>query len=136
MRMNPYLSFDGQCEDAFTFYERCLNGTITMMVRYAGSPMEGQVPPAWRDKIIHARMTVGSSDLMASDSMPNFHQAAQGFSVSLNIDEPAEAERVFQALSAGGTVRMPIQQTFWAIRFGMLTDRFGIPWMINCEQAD
>ena len=135
MQLNPYLLFNGQCEAAFRFYERCLGGKIVAMMPHAGTPAEGQVPPEWRDKIIHARLVVGDQVLMGSDAPPDHFEKPQGFSVTLGIDNPVEAERVFNALAENGTVRMPIQQTFWAERFGMLVDRFGIPWMINCEKS-
>lgn len=135
MQLNPYLTFDGQCEKAFKFYERCLGGKIEAMITHRGSPMAQQSPPEWQDKILHARLTVGDEVLMGSDGMPGCHEKASGFSVSLGIADPADAERIFNALSENGAVRMPLQQTFWALRFGMLVDQFGIPWMINCEQA-
>jgi PhnB protein len=134
MQLNSYLFFNGQCEAAFKFYEQCLGGKIDAMLTHAGTPVEGQVPANWRDKIMHARLVVGDAVLMGSDAPPEHFQQPQGFSVALGVDEPAEAERIFNALADKGTVRMPIQQTFWALRFGMLVDRFGIPWMINCEK--
>jgi PhnB protein len=135
MKLNPYLIFNGQCEAAFKFYERCLGGQIVAMGTYGDSPMGDQTPPERRNTIIHARLMVGDTVLMGSDSPPENYEKPQGSSVTLNVDDPAEAERVFHALAADGTVRMAIQQTFWATRFGMLVDRFGIPWMINCEKA-
>jgi PhnB protein len=135
MQLNPYLSFNGQCEAAFKFYEQCLGGKIEAMMPYAGSPMEADVPPEWRNKIMHVNLKVGDQELMASDSPPEYYEETKGFSVLLSIDDPAEAERVFHALAENGTVRMPIQETFWAARFGMLVDQFGTPWMINCDQA-
>ena len=133
MQLNSYLFFNGQCEAAFKFYEKCLGGKIDAMLPHAGTPAEGQVPANWRDKIMHARLVVADAVLMGSDAPPEHFQQPQGFSVALGVNEPAEAERIFNALAEKGTVRMPIQQTFWALRFGMLVDRFGIPWMINCE---
>ena len=135
MQLNPYLMFNGNCEAAFKFYERCLDGKIVAMMTYAGSPMEAQAPPEWRNKVMHARLTVGDKVLMGSDAQPGCHEEPKGFSVTLGIDDPADAERIFHALSENGTVRMPIQETFWAVRFGMLVDQFGIPWMVNCEKA-
>jgi PhnB protein len=135
MQLNPYIMFNGQCEAAFKFYEQCLGGKITAMVTHADTPAEANVPSEWRDRILHARLTVGDWVLMGSDTPPEHYEAPKGFSVTLGIDDPAEAERIFNALAENGTVRMPLQQTFWAARFGMLIDRFGIPWMINCEQA-
>jgi PhnB protein len=131
--VNAYLNFNGQCEEAFRFYERCFGGKIDAMMTHAGSPMEGQVPAEWRNKILHARMTVDGQVLMASDVPPNRYEKPQGFAVSLGIEKMADAQRIFQALSEGGTVQMPLQKTFWAAGFGGVTDRFGIPWMINCE---
>ena len=135
MQINAYLSFDGQCEAAFRFYEQLLGGKIEAMIPHAGTPAEQHTPPEWRDKIMHARLTVGTNVLMGSDAPPgHYHEASKGYSVSIGLDDPQEAERIFQALAEGGTVRMPLQTTFWAARFGMLADRFGIPWMINCEE--
>ena len=136
MQLNSYLFFNGQCEAAFKFYEKCLGGKIDAMLPHAGTPAEGQVPANWRDKIMHARLTVGDEVLMGSDAPPEHFQQPQGFSVALGVNDPAEAERIFNALADKGTVRMPIQQTFWAVRFGMVVDRFGIPWMINCEKSE
>jgi PhnB protein len=135
MQINPYLFFDGNCEEAFNFYAKVLGATIEAMFPHAGSPAEEHVPPEWRSKIMHARLVLGNQVLMASDAPPGRQDPMKGFSVSLNVDSTAEAERIFQALAEKGTVTMPIQQTFWAARFGMLVDRFGTPWMINCEQA-
>jgi len=133
MRVNPYLFFNGQCEAAFKFYAQVLGGKIEAMLPHKGTPAEQHVPPEWRDKIMHAKLVVGGDVLMASDAPPDRKQETGGYSVSLQIDEPAEAERIFNALKQGGTVRMPLEKTFWARSFGMLVDRFGIPWMINCE---
>jgi len=135
MQLNPYLSFNGQCEAAFKFYDRCLDGKIVAMMTYASSPMEGQTPPEWRSKIMHARLMVGDEVLMGSDAPPERYEGAKGFSVTLGIENPGDAERIFRALAQNGTVQMPIQETFWATRFGMLVDQFGTPWMINCEKA-
>ena len=135
MELNPYLTFNGQCEAAFKFYERVLGGKIEAMMTFGSSPMAEQTSPEWRNKIMHARMTVGDQVLMASDAPPDRHEAMKGIMVTLGIDDPKEAERIFRALADKGTVQMPIQETFWAARFGMLTDQFGTPWMINCEQA-
>jgi PhnB protein len=135
MQLTPYLTFDGQCEAAFKFYAQCLGGTIVSMLTHGDSPVAEQVPSAWRDRILHARLLVDDGVLMGSDRPPDDHEATKGFSVSIGIKDPAAAERIFHALAANGTVQMPIQQTFWAARFGMLIDQFGVPWMINCDQA-
>ncbi len=108
MQLNPYLTFKGQCEAAFKFYEKCLGGKIVAMLTHAGTPAEQHVPPEWRNKILHAYMIVGDQVLMGSDAPPDRYQEPKGFSVSLTIKD---------------------------VRFGMLVDQFGIPWMINCAQA-
>lgn len=132
MRINPYLSFDGQCEAALQFYERCLGGKIVYMMTYAQSPVAPQVPPEWGKRIYHATFSFGDQTLGAADAPPGRYQSPQGFSLTLDIDAPAEADRVFERLSEKGTVQMPVQVTHWARRFGVLTDQFGTPWMINC----
>jgi PhnB protein len=134
MQLNPYLLFNGQCAAAFKFYENCLGGKIEVMMSHAGTPAESQVPANWRDKIIHARLVVGDKVLMGSDAPPDRYEAPKGFSISLGVDSPAEAERIFKALSAKGTVNMPLQKTFFAEGFAMVVDQFGIPWMILSQQ--
>jgi len=135
MQLNPYLLFNGQCEAAFKFYEKCLDGKIEGMMTHGESPMSQQVSPEWRNKIIHARMVVGDYVLMGSDAPPEHYEEPKGFSVSLSVKDPTEAEHVFNQLAQKGKIQMPIQKTFWSVRFGMLVDQFGIPWMVNCEQA-
>ena len=135
MQTNPYLFFKGDCEEAFRFYERVLGGRIVAMMTHEGTPTAEHTPAEWRGKIIHARMIVGDQVLMASDAPPGHQEDMKGFSINVGVDDPSEAERIFHALAEGGTVRMPIQETFWAVRFGMLVDRFGTPWMVNCEKA-
>ena len=134
MQINPYLFFTGQCEEAFRFYEKLLGGKIEVMMAHEGTPAADAVPPEWLKKILHARLVVGDQVLMASDAPPGRQAKPQGFSVSLNLKDEVEAERIFKGLAEGATVTMSFQQTFWAKRFGMLTDRFGIPWMVNCEK--
>ena len=132
MRLNPHLQFDGQCEAAFKFYEECLGGRIVVMMPYADSPIGEQIHPDWRKKILHTTLTVGNYLLQGSDVPAESYRKPQGFSVMLNIEDVSEAERVFNALSQSGTVQMPLQETFWAKRFGVLTDQFGTPWTVNC----
>ena len=134
MRLNSHLNFNGDCEAAFKFYEKCLGGKITFMMPYQGSPAASAVPADWQHKILHATLTVGDQLLQGSDAPPPHFQKPQGFSLTLALNDPAEAERLFAALSENGTVRMPLQETFWASRFAMLVDRFGTPWMINCAK--
>ncbi len=136
MELNPYLMFNGQCEAAFKFYEKSLGGKIVAIQTFGDSPMAEKVLPEWRDKIIHARLVAAGKVLMGSDAPPPDHfEQPKGFAVSIGVADPADADRIFNALSENATVQMPIQKTFWSVRFGMLVDQFGIPWMVNCEQA-
>jgi PhnB protein len=128
--LSPYLFFDSNCEAAFKFYEKTLGGKIEMMLRNEEGPPE-MAPPERKHKIMHARMTIGDQVLMASDAPPDHFHKPQGFSVSLTVKDPAEAERKFKALSEGGSVNMPFGKTFFSKGFGMCSDQFGIPWMVN-----
>ena len=134
MRMNAYLSFRGDCEAAFSYYREHLGAEVGQLFRYAGSPMADQVPADWGQKNMHGTVTIGGAALMAGDVVPADYQAPRGFSMSLALDDTGMADRIFRALSDGGTVQVPLAETFWAARFGMVSDRFGIPWMINCER--
>jgi PhnB protein len=134
MQLTPYLVFNGDCAAAFKFYEKVLGGKIVGMQTHGESPMKDKVPPDWRDRILHARLTIGDQVLMGSDSPPQDYHKPEGFSVSIGVDKPADAERIFHALSENGTVQMPLQESFFASRFGMLTDRFGVHWMVACEK--
>ena len=136
MQLNPLLTFNGRCEEAFKFYQQWLGGNIQTMMTYADSPMGDQVPSEWREKIIHATMIVGGTTLMGNDAPPDRYEEPRGISVTIQINDPADAERIFRALSEDGTVTMPLQETFWAARFGMVVDRFGIPWMLNCGKSE
>jgi PhnB protein len=136
MQINPYLNFNGTCAEAFRFYEQVLGGKIMMMQTHGESPMRDQVPPDWHDAVMHVSLAAGGQVLMGSDAPGEYYEKPQGFSVSLQIEEAADAERIFNAFSEGGQVKMPLQKTFWAGRFGMLVDRFGTPWIINCEKGD
>ena len=137
MKLSPHISltFNGQCEAAFKFYERCLNGSITFMLTWGDSPMAKDAPAGWTSKIFHATLVVGNTTLQGSDPAPGSYEPPRGFSITLNPSE-GDAERLFTELAEGGTVRMPLQKTFWAVRFGVLTDRFGIPWVINSEKSE
>src|SRR4051794_22321376 len=136
MQVNPYLFFDGQCVEAFHFYEQALGGKLEALMTYGDLPEGTPVPPGAKDRALHARLSVGSQALMGSDCPPGEYQPPQGFSVALQIDQAAEARRIFDALAADGTVTAPFGQTFFSAGgFGMLVDRYGTSWMINCEQA-
>jgi PhnB protein len=133
--MNPYLSFKGDCEAAFTFYAKCLGGQLGAIFRYAGTPMDYQVPVSWSDKVMHGSVAVGDQVLQGCDVAPDRYEEPKGFSLALQIGSTADAERVFHALAEDGRVVMPLEKTFWAARFGVVIDRFGIQWLINCESA-
>jgi PhnB protein len=136
MQMTPYLSFNGQCEEAFKFYEQCLGGHLGTIFRYAETPLAARVPDDWQDKVMHGSLRLGDQMLMGGDLAPDRYVEPKGFQLSLQIGSTAEAERVFGALAEGGQIVLPLERTFWAVRFGMVIDRFGIPWLVNCEGSD
>jgi PhnB protein len=136
VQISPYLSFKGECEAAFTLYAECLGGQTGAIFRYGGSPMADQAPADWQDKVMHGSLTIGTLLLMGGDVPPGRYEEPKGFSLSIQIKDPAEAERIFDALARDGRVTMPLEKTFWAERFGMVADRFGIPWLINCEGSE
>ena len=135
MQLYPYLMFDGQCEAAFKFYEECFHGRTIFMMIYENTPMDLKTPPDWRKKISHATFALGKLVFYGADALPGKYQKPQGFALQLNLNDRAEAERIFKTLAKAGTVQMPLQETFWALRFGMLVDQFGIPWHVNCEKS-
>jgi PhnB protein len=134
MQLNPYLTFNGTCREAFKFYEQVLGGRILFSMTWGEMP-GGQAPPGTENMIMHTTLSVGEARLMGADSPPDQFKQSQGIALSLHFTDPAEGERIFNALSEKGTVTMPFQKTFWAAGFGMCNDQFGIPWMVNCEQA-
>jgi PhnB protein len=135
-QLNTYLTFDGTCAEAMRFYERTLGGKLAVLMTHAESPMAAQTPPGSADRIMHARLELDGGVLMASDSMAGHpYKGMHGFSLSLVCPTAAEARKLFDALGAGGRVTMPLQKIFWAEAFGMLVDRFGMPWMINGAMA-
>jgi PhnB protein len=138
MQIEPRISliFNGDCDAAFTLYRQCLGGTVTFRLAWGDSPMADQAPAEWRDKILHATLTVGGTSLSGADVLPGAYQRPQGFQVQLNLDDAAAAERIFTQLADGGQVTVPLQQTFWAQRFGAVVDRFGVPWGINCGERE
>ncbi len=135
MQLNPYLLFNGQCEAAFKFYEQVLGGKITFTMTWGEMPGANQFPAEAHKLIMHATLSVGDEVLMGADSPPGSYQHPQGISVSLHLKDTAEGERIFNALAENGAMQMPFGQTFWSPGFGMCVDQFGIPWMVNCEQA-
>ena len=132
---NAYLNFNGRCAEAFRFYERCFGGKIKFMQTFGESPIKDSVQPDQYGLIMHVALDVDGDTLMGSDTTPDRYEAPQGIYVSIAPKTYADGERVFNELSAGGKVEMPFQKTFWAAGFGMTRDRFGIPWMVNCEGA-
>jgi PhnB protein len=131
MLVQTYLHFSGQCEAALNFYRQHLGAEILYMGHYKDSPMEGETTPDMLGKVMHATFRIGSVDLMASDASSDPQSKMQGFSLSLTPGSVDQAENMFKVLSENGKVTMPLQQTFFAERFGMLVDQFGIPWMIH-----
>ncbi|HTD13008.1 MAG TPA: VOC family protein [Steroidobacteraceae bacterium] len=134
MQTAPHLHFNGNCGEAFKAYADTLGGEIAFSLTYGEAPGAEKAPPELRNKIIHARLDLGGQFLTGCDVPPGTFQAPQGFNVLASIAKLDEAERAFKTLSQGGTVTMHFAETFWAKGFGMCTDRFGIPWMINCEK--
>ena len=135
MRIEPYLHFGGQCEEALAFYARCLGGRVGTVKRFAGSPMDTpRLPPEWKDKVLHAELEAEGLRLLASDGMPGAPRPAfSGITLSLDLgEEKQRAQQVFEALSEGGQVRMPLAPKFWGAAMGMLQDRFGVGWMVSC----
>jgi PhnB protein len=132
MRMTTYVNFAGRCAEAFRFYEQHLGGRIDMMMTHGQAPDQSRVSQEWKDAVLHARISIGGTELAAAD-IPNAEPMRSAY-LSLGVDSDAEAERVFSALSDGGRVFMPMQETFFATRFGQVQDRFGINWMILHER--
>jgi PhnB protein len=132
MKMLTYVNFAGKCAEAFRFYEKHLGATIGMMMTHGQSPDQSNVKPDWKDAVLHARLLVGGTELMGAD-IPNAQPMRSAY-LSLNVDSDAEAERIFSTLADRGEVFMPMQETFFATRFGQLRDRFGINWMIIHER--
>jgi len=131
MKLQPYLYFNGDCRDAFTFYRQVLGGEIATMMTYGEGP-PGLAGPERQDAILHATLKIGDQELLGSDAPPDRYRPPAGFDVTIALDDLDEAKRIFAALADGGSVTMAMQETFWTRGFGMLTDRYGVHWMINC----
>lgn len=136
MQLIPYLNFDGDCREAFEFYAQALRGDIEFIQTFGETPMGAPPSAEMRDRIMHVRLVAEAATLMGSDAMPGQGVKPQGFAVAIVVKDPAEAERIFNALSDKGKINMPIQQTPWADRFGMCTDKYGTPWIINGNLHD
>lgn len=137
MLVQPYLFFDGRCEEAVEFYRSALGAEVTMLLRYRDSPeppQPGMVPPGSEDKIMHSSFRIGETMVMASDGRCAGQPSFQGFSLSISVAGDAEAERLFTRLADGGQVQMPLARTFFSPRFGMVADRFGVSWMVIVPQ--
>ena len=134
MHVQPYLFFNGRCEEAIEFYRRALGAELQMLMRFKESPdppPPGMLPPGFENKVMHAALRLGETTLLVSDGHRGGQPDFQGFSLAIAVADAATADRVFNALAEGGQVQMPLGQTFWSPRFGMLTDRFGLAWMVN-----
>lgn len=135
MQVSVHLNFNGDCRQAMERYCELMGGEIVSMTTFGATPAGEDVPRDWQDKIIHATMSLGGVIVATADIPPERYQPSQGFNMFVELEEPDEAGRVFDALAEGGEIRMPMQETFWAKRFGVVVDRFGIPWEVNCSQA-
>lgn len=135
MTIQPRISlvFNGECDEAFALYQQCLGGTVFRLT-WGDSPMANQAPAEWRDKVLHATLTVNGIEIYGGDVLPGLYERPKGFQLQLNLDDADAAERIFALLADRGEVTVPLQETFWAKRFGSLVDRFGIPWGINCGE--
>ena len=136
MHTCTHLVFSGQCEAAFRHYERCLEARISFLMRYSESPQAVDVPPGFSDRVYHSSLEIGNQRITGADNPSGSKVKHEGFSLALRLDDPAEADRIFGELAVDGQVQVPIQETFWAARFGMVTDCFGIPWMIDCGKQE
>jgi PhnB protein len=131
MRFSPHLIFDGQCRRALQDYQRIFGGRITTMLTYGGSPMASQFDPLYHDRIVHATLVIGEVELTGVDVFPSDYRIPQGFFVTVTIDEPQRAAKIFNSLASGGEIRMAFQPTFWSSGFGVVIDRYAVPWEIN-----
>jgi PhnB protein len=134
MKLNTHLNFNGNCREAFDEYAKIFGGKVHGVLTWGDSPMRPDSSPEMGDKVMHARIDLANATYMGSDNPPEWYSQPKGFGVTASTDTPEDAERIFAALSQGGEVSMPLQETFWAHKFGMVRDRFGIPWMVNCEK--
>ncbi|MDD3618225.1 MAG: VOC family protein [Desulfobulbaceae bacterium] len=136
MLVEPYLFFEGRCEEALEFYRRALGAEVTFLMRYRESPDPASIRPGMEEKVMHANVRIGNSTLMVSDGLCSGRASFSGFSLTIALAEEAETRRLFGALSEGGKVEMPLAETFWSPCFGMVTDRFGVSWMVMTEAPE
>lgn len=131
-KIHAHLNFPGNCREAFAYYADLFGGEIVTMTPFSDTPARDHVPPEWKDKIWQATLRLETSEIMATDSPPHMYNQPQGFGITIHVDDPAKAEAVFHSLADGGSISVPLQQNFWAQKFGIVTDRFGTPWIVNC----
>ena len=132
MKVQAYVTFGGRCEEALEFYKASLGAEVTGLVRWKENPDQGmKTPPGYAEKVMNAAFRIGDTELMADDGMGENFPEFKGMTLAIEVADDTEAQRVFAALSEGGTVSMPLMKTFWTSSFGMLTDKFGVPWMVN-----
>ena len=134
MRIDFHISFSGRCQEAFEFYKTILGGEIELLT-YGNSPAGKDVPPEWSKKIIHGSFRLNNLEIAGADELPEHHKSLSGFQLLLQLESTAESQRIFNAFSEGGFVTMPLQKTFWSQSYGIVTDKFGIPWEINSATA-
>jgi PhnB protein len=135
MRISCHLIFDGQCKSAFTEYRSILGGTVTTLITFGESPLADQVPSEWAARVLHATLAFEDQEILGSDAFPGEPCRPQGFAVTLSTQDPAWTQAVFDRFARAGIIKMPLQQTFWARLFGVVTDRFGVTWELNCAHA-
>ena len=133
MQISPHLSFDGRCKEAFEAYQHLLGGELVMLT-YGASPLATTVDASWHERIVHATLRLDGFELAGADVRTEDYRKPQGFSVLISVDEREEAERLFSALAVGGEIQFPFQKTFWSLGYGLVTDRFEVPWEISCAQ--
>ncbi|HEV2287481.1 MAG TPA: VOC family protein [Candidatus Acidoferrales bacterium] len=135
MQLIAHVNFNGNCEEAFNLYAQALGGKIQSISRYSDAPGRQDVPPEWGSKVMHVMLVAGDQTLMGCDAPPSHYHTPAGIIVTIQLNDIAATERIYNALTEGAKISMPLQETFWSPRFGMFTDRFGIPWMVNCRQV-
>ena len=136
MKVQAYISFSGRCEEALEFYKKCIGAEVTFLMRWKESPDAAmKAPPGHEEKIMNAVFRIGETELMADDGMGETKAEFKGMTLAIEVADDAEAKRVFSALGEGGRITMPLMKTFWTSSFGMLTDKFGVPWMVNVAAA-
>ena len=137
MKVQAYISFGGRCEEALTFYKKSVGAQVTSLLRWKDSPdATMKPPPGYEEKVMNAAFRIGETQLMADDGMGAKEAEFKGMTLAIVVADDAEAKRVFTALAEGGSVQMPLAKTFWASSFGILTDKFGVPWMVNVVEPE